>query len=62
LLTDIKDKVDKVSLPKEAEKPNVFELSSENELLFSMYLYAKDKNITFENLYDKAVKLKNDFE
>jgi len=59
LLTDIKDKVDKVSLPSEAEDPSVYEISTENELLFSLYLYAENKDISVGDLYDKATDLKN---
>lgn len=62
LLTDIKDKVDKVSLPSEAEDPSIFEISTENELLFSLYLYAENKDTSVWELYDKAVQLKNDLE
>lgn len=57
MLTDIKDKVDKVSLPTDAEDPEVFEISSDNEVLFSMYLYADETKMTFGDLYDKSVAL-----
>lgn len=62
LLTDIKDKVDKISLPSEAEEPSVYEISTQNELLFSVYLYAENKDISVWELYDQAVVLKNDLE
>jgi multidrug efflux pump subunit AcrB len=38
-LTDIKDSVDKVALPEDAEDPQVVELSSSNELMFEVLLY-----------------------
>lgn len=59
LLTDIKDQVDKVSLPSEAEDPVVTEISTENELLFSFYMFAQDSTTTIYDLYDKAVVMKN---
>jgi multidrug efflux pump subunit AcrB len=55
MLVDINDKVDKVTLPTDAEDPVVTEISSDNELLFSVYLYAKSTLLTQEELYDKAV-------
>jgi hypothetical protein len=39
VLTDIKDRVDKVSLPEDAEEPSVIEMSSTNELMFEVLLY-----------------------
>jgi multidrug efflux pump subunit AcrB len=55
MLVDINDKVDKVTLPTDAEDPVVTEISSDNELLFAVYLYAKSSDLTQEELYDKAV-------
>lgn len=59
LLTDIKDKIDKISFPEDAEEPQVYEISSDNELLFWLFLYSKDKNISTKELYDKRLYLKN---
>jgi hypothetical protein len=39
VMTDIKDEIDKVSLPEDAEDTNVIELSSSNELMFEVLLY-----------------------
>jgi hypothetical protein len=38
-LIDIKDATSKVSLPEDAEEPNVIEISSSNELMFEVLLY-----------------------
>lgn len=59
LLTDIKDNVDKASLPSDAEDPNVSEISTQNELLFWVYLYSKNKDIPLSELYEKWVTLQN---
>ena len=39
-LTDIKDRVDKVALPSDAEDPVVQEITTKNELLFEALIYA----------------------
>jgi multidrug efflux pump subunit AcrB len=39
VLTDIKDSVDKVDLPEDAEDSNVVEISSSNELMYEVLLY-----------------------
>lgn len=57
MLVDINDKVDKVTLPTDAEDPVVTEISSDNELLFWVYLYAKESDLTQAELYDKAVAM-----
>jgi len=62
LLVDIKDKVDKISLPTDAEEPNVSELSSNNELLTWLYVFWKKEDITKEELYDKSLELKEKLE
>lgn len=62
LLIDIKDKVDKISLPTDAEEPNVSELSSNNELLTWLYVFWKKEDITKEELYDKSLELKEKLE
>jgi len=58
MLTDIKDKVDKVSLPTDAEDPVVNEISTNNEMMFSLYMYADENKMSYEDLYDKSVSLK----
>ena len=61
-LVDIKDAVDKVSLPNEAEDPSVTEISTDNELMYMVLLYG-DKD-TYRPLYltQTARKLKDDLE
>jgi multidrug efflux pump subunit AcrB len=38
-LTDVKSKVDNVTLPSDAEKPKVVDISSKNNNIFSIALY-----------------------
>jgi multidrug efflux pump subunit AcrB len=39
VLTDIKDKIDTLSLPEDADDSVVIEISTQNELLFEALLY-----------------------
>lgn len=62
LLTDIKDAVDKVNLPADAEDPSVVEVSSENELVFSAYLHAQESKVPKDLLYAHANNLIHELE
>ncbi len=62
LLVDIKDKVEKVKLPDDAEEPVVNELSSNNELLTWLFLFWEKDKITREELFDKAIYLREKLE
>jgi len=42
-LSDIKDKVDKVSLPSDAETPMAQDISTNNEMMFSVIIYGDAK-------------------
>lgn len=55
ILVDVKDKVDSISLPTDAEDPFVSELSSDNEMLFSFYMYAPIDKYSVWELFDKSV-------
>lgn len=59
VLTDIKDKVDNITFPEDANDPVVREISTTNELMFQLLIYG-DKN-TFSNFYlnGKAQELKS---
>jgi multidrug efflux pump subunit AcrB len=39
LLTDIKDKIDNLSLPEDAKDPNIVEISSNSTLLYEALIY-----------------------
>lgn len=58
VMVDIKDAVDKADLPSDAEEPMVTEISSDNEMMFSVLLYG-DKDV-YSQLYlvEKARKIK----
>jgi len=62
VLTDIKDAVDKLSLPEDAEDPSVVELSSQNELMFELLLYGKEAEFSEYDLINKAHLIKNELE
>ena len=42
VMTDIKDKIDSIAFPENAEDPVVTEVSSDNEVVFQAVLHAKD--------------------
>ena len=54
LLAKIRDAIDKASLPSEAEDPEVTEISSDNEMVFSAFLSAKPEDIPKDRLYGYA--------
>ena len=59
VMTDIKDKVDKVNLPADAEDPIVIELSSSNELMFEVLLYWDPDKFSDFDLTTKSQLIKN---
>ena len=62
VLTDIKDKVDKVDLPEDAEDPIVMELSLSSELMFEVLLYGDPEKFSNFDLTSKAQLIKNELE
>ena len=62
VLTDIKDSVDKVDLPEDAEDSNVIEISSSNELMYEVLLYWKIEETTHFELMAMAQEIKNNLE
>jgi len=62
ILVNVKDAVDKVALPSEAEDPMVTEMSSDNELMFVVLLYWDEKEFPPLLLNNKAIKLKAELE
>jgi len=62
VLTDIKDRVDKVSLPEDAEEPSVIEMSSTNELMFEVLLYWPANKYTQFDLMQASQLIKNSLE
>lgn len=57
-LVDIKDAVDKASLPSDAQDPFVTEISTDNERMFDVVLYWSDQNFSQEYIKEKARKIK----
>jgi len=62
VMTDIKDQIDKVSLPEDAEDTNVIELSSSNELMFEVLLYWNPDKFSDFDLTSKSQLIKNALE
>lgn len=61
-LVDMKDSVDKVDLPSDAEDPIVTEISSNNELMFSVLLYGDADKYSPFYLKEKWRKIKANLE
>lgn len=61
-LQDVKDKVDNISLPTDVEDPIVYEISTNNELMFSYLLYWKKSIFTQEYINQKARVIKDKLE
>ncbi|MDP2091205.1 MAG: efflux RND transporter permease subunit [Candidatus Gracilibacteria bacterium] len=62
LLTDIKDKVDNLTLPSDAKEPNVTEISTNSSLMYEVLLYGDNKEFDSFTLTQKAILLKNKLE
>jgi hypothetical protein len=60
-MTDIRDKIDTVSLPSEADDTTVQEISISSELLFEALIYS-DSPLTNFDLNQKAHEIKNALE
>ncbi|MDD2907242.1 MAG: efflux RND transporter permease subunit [Candidatus Gracilibacteria bacterium] len=61
-LSDIKDQVDKTSLPEDANTPSVIELSTSSDLMFEVLLYGDSNKYTKYDLTQKAQVIKNSLE
>lgn len=62
VLTDIKDKVDALSLPEEADDSIIVEISTQNELLFEALIYGKKENFSNFLLTQKAREIQSNLE
>ena len=58
-LIDVRDAVDKVSLPEDSNDPLVTELSTSNELMFEVLLYWDSDTFSKYDLKQKAQKIKS---
>ncbi len=59
-INDVKNEIAKVSLPTDAKDPTVTEISTANELLFEMMLYADAKSFSINHLRTLAYQLADD--
>ena len=59
VMIDIKDEIDKIQFPSDAEDPQVIEISSDNEAMFDMVLYAK-KDISSPALLKQEARVIKD--
>ena len=62
VLTDIKDSVDKVDLPADAEDPIIIELSTSNELMYEVLMYGSEDRYSQFEMNQKAQLLKSQLE
>ena len=62
VLTDIKDEIDTISLPEDAEDTRVVELSSSNELMFEVLLYWDAERFTYFYIMSKSQIIKDALE
>ena len=62
VLTDIKDEIDTISLPEDAEDTRVVELSSSNELMFEVLLYGDSDRFSYFDLMSKSQIIKDALE
>ena len=62
VLADIKDKVDAINFPEDANDPFVQEISTNNTLMFQLVVYWDKKKFSNFQLIQKAKKLQNDLE
>ena len=62
MLTDIKEKVDKLDLPDDSNDPIVMEISSNNSLIYEVLLYWDKEDFDDFSLYTKAQIIKNKLE
>lgn len=62
VLTDIKDRIDTINFPSEAEDTIVQEISTQNELLFEALIYGNQDDFTNFSLFQKARQIQSDLE
>jgi len=62
VLTDIKDSVDKVDLPDDAEDPTIVELSISSELMYEVLMYWSEDRFSQFEMNQKAQLLKSKLE
>ena len=62
MLTDIKDKIDKIAFPEDAEDPAVQEISTTNELMFQALLYGDETKFDSFSLNSLAKKIQKELE
>jgi multidrug efflux pump subunit AcrB len=61
-LTDIKDRIDALSFPSDAQDPRVQEISSQNELMFQVSLYGDSQKYDTQSLMQFARKIQHELE
>jgi len=61
-LTDIKDKIDRLSFPVDVNDPIVQEISTKNELLFEALVYGPQDDYNNFRLMTLARQMENDLE
>ncbi len=62
VLTDIKDSIDKIDLPEDANDTIVQEISTNSDLVFEVLLYGDENKFSNYDLIQKAQEIKNKLE
>lgn len=62
LLSDVRNKVSAISMPSDAHEPNITSIETDNNRLFSLYLYQKNGDATKSELLSRASVIKNRIE
>jgi len=60
ILSDIRDRIDTISFPSDADDPLIREISTQNELLYEALLYAPVDDITTYELFQRARQIQAD--
>ena len=62
VMTEIRDNIDKVSLPEDSEDPSVVELSTSSDLMFEVLLYWDENKFSDFDLIQKSQLIKTNLE
>jgi multidrug efflux pump len=62
VLNDIRNSVNKVSLPSDAKTPTITEIETDTNRTFSVFLYSKNPDTSRAVLFDRAIHLQKEVE
>jgi multidrug efflux pump subunit AcrB len=62
VMSDIRNSVNKVSLPSDAKTPTVTEIETDTNQTFSVFLYSKVRGVSKSLLLDRAIMIQKEVE